>query len=1148
MQITVSESLCGATHRPASGLSAKIFLLMRMTACLLLGISLHLSAKSTGQTISYTGVKVPLTKVFEAIKHQTGYFIVYNADVLQKAAPVTIDVKNTPLEVFLQRVLADEPLEYSIERSTIIISEKIPPPSTAIASLPEPPPTIDVQGYVYDSLGRALNGASVMIKGTKRGTQTNESGLFKLHNLTGNETLVISATSYEVKNVPVEGRANISVVLKMSPSILDQSIVQAYGTTSRRFSVGTISTVTSADIERQPVPNALAALQGLVPGLVVSPTGGTPGSAIKLQIRGQNTVASRNPYSSLAKPLDQPLFFIDGVPFAPQNNSLGNLYTQAVSTFSTSQVPGNGISPFVGLNPADIESISILRDADATSIYGSQGINGVILITTKKGKPGKPTLNITANSGVTLGTVRPKFLNTQQYLAMRREAAANDKVVLGPTTVSNWPDLQLFDSTRYVDWYQRFFNTQPNPTDVHFSLSGGQQYTTFILSGGYTHTPYNFAGDFADNRFTLHSGYTYRSPNNKLSVQFGTDYSYDKNTAGAQPNVTSAMRMPPNYPELVDKNGNLIWYYKNLSLSQFNQYAMLRQPARLDLHTLNTSFRLAYTILPGLSLSANLGYSRTNSSNYSAIPLAAQDPKSYSYRSSANFGTNNSQALNIEPQLDYKRNIGSGMLSILAGGTYRRNSTYTETLLGTKYPNDDLLGSINGANSISAYSTNSIYKYAAGYARIGYIYDRKYVLNFTGRRDGSSNFGPGRRWGNFGSAGAGWIFTEEGFWPTSLSFVSFGKLSGNYGTNGSDGIAPYNYQAYYTVEPTTIQYPFQGSQPYTPANLLNPNYSWGIKKSFNAAMDLGFFKDRILANVTWYQSRTSNQLLGYMLPAQTGFDQVLGNFPATVQNRGVEISINSTNFQTKDFRWTTTFNIAFNRNKLISFPGLETSPYVSQYTLGKSTSIMNGYRFKGVNDTTGIFQFYTGKGGVTYRPNEDPVSKGGDWQPLFDTDPKYTGGLGNTFTYKGLSITLFFQFAKQKARNYISGIYAYGVAGQYINLPEVALNHWRKPGDHSDMQKLSGGYGDPYYGAFYFNTSSGAFSDASYVRLKTVSVSWQLPDKWVRKAGMKDCRFYCNTQNLLTFTGYKVADPEMNGNMYTIPLQRVIVGGLSVNF
>jgi len=378
--------------------------------------------------------------------------------------------------------------------------------------------------------------------------------------------------------------------------------------------------------------------------------------------------------------------------------------------------------------------------------------------------------------------------------------------------------------------------------------------------------------------------------------------------------------------------------------------------------------------------------------------------------------------------------------------------------------------------------------------------------------------------------------------------MSFGKLSANYGTNGSDGIAPYNYQAYYRVEPSSIQLPFQGIKPYTPDNLFNPDYSWGVKKSYNAALDLGFFKDRLLVNVTWYQARTSNQLLGYQLPAQTGFTSVLGNFPATVQNRGTEFYITSTNIQTDDFKWTSTFNIAFNVNKLIAFPGLETSPYSAQYAIGKSTNVYNGYRFAGVNDTTGVFQFYTGKGAKTYRPNSEVVAKGGDWQPLFNTDPKYTGGFSNTVTYKSLSVTLFFQFAKQLSRNYLSGIYGFGTPGGYFNLPEVALNHWRQPGDHSDMQKLSGSYGDPYYGAYYFNSSSGAFSDASYVRLKTVSVSWQLPDKWVRKAGMKDFRIYCNAQNLLTFTGYKVADPEMAGNMYAIPLQRVIVGGLSINF
>jgi TonB-linked SusC/RagA family outer membrane protein len=1141
MQRKTTANCCKATNRPASVWLTKTSRIMRLMACLLLGFSLHLSATTKGQTISYTGYKVPLTTIFGIIKQQTGYLVVYNAGLLEKTRPVDIAASNRPLEAFLQDVLNDQPLRFSIVSKTIVISEK------EKEEEPPAPPLITVQGYVYDTLGRPLDRASVMVKGAKKGTQTDASGLFILHELKGDESLVISYNTFQTQTIAVNNRTNISVVLKLSPSLLDQTVVQAYGTTSRRFSVGAISTVTAEQIERQPVSNILLALQGQVPGLTVTPTGGAPGSAVKIQIRGQNTL-SNSPYSGNYKPLDQPLFIIDGVPLAAQNNTIGNLLTAVITNSSSSRIPGNGVSAFGSINPADIESISVLKDADATSIYGSQGANGVILITTKKGKPGKPALNLTVNSNVNIATRKLDMMNTQQYLAIRREALVNDKVTLTPANANNYPDLTLFDSTRNVDWYDEFFNKIPLSTDVHASFSGGQQYSSFILSGGYTHTTYNFPGSFADNRLSLHSGYTYRSPNNKLTVQFITDYSYNKNNASAQPRVVAAMMMPPNYPALLDDNNNLLWRYKGLAFGMYQQYANLRQPADVQSHSLNLSSRIAYQVLPGLTISSNFGYSRLNGTSYSAIPLATLDPGSTS-RSSATFTTNSYQTLNVEPQADYRRNIGAGVFSALLGGTYRKQSTYSEYLNGSNFPNDDLLGSINNAATIGASNSGNIYKYVAAYTRIGYIYQNKYILNLSGRRDGSSNFGPGRRFGNFGSVGAGWIFTEEAAFKKALPFISFGKLSGSYGTNGSDGIAPYNYQAYYGVAYSSTTLPYQGFIPYTPSNLYNPNYSWSVKKSWNASLDLGFFHDRLLINATWYRSRMYDQLIPYTLPDQVGFPNVLGNFPAVLQNNGWEFSASSTNIQTKNFSWTSTFNIALNRNKLVAFDGLAQSPYASMYKVGESTSLVVGYQFAGLNPATGLYEFYTSKGTKVSNPNSQLLAQGGDRQALFNTDPKFSGGMGHTLTYKGFSLYLFFQFQQKMARNYLYSINAYSLPGSYVNLPQEVLgNYWQKPGDVKPLQKLTTGFGAPYLPGYYFNMSSGSYSDMYYVRLKTASIYYTIPQSILKKTGIRDCRFFVNAQNLLTITNYKIGDPEQEGTPFTIPLQRTIAGGLSFNF
>jgi TonB-linked SusC/RagA family outer membrane protein len=1130
----------------------KILLVMKLTMILLTAFLFHASARSVGQNVVFSGKKVPLETVFSALEKQTGFYVLYTKNTLAGAQPVSITTQGMPLTEFLNRIFEDQPLTYTIASKTITIFSKAEAAGSYMQLLAAVAPPVPVNGLVTTEDGTPLSGAAVTIKNSKISATTNAEGRFSI-NAGAGDVLVISYVGYKQMEIVVHAGNDaklISAKLSLAVNDLDETVIIGYGTTSRRMSVGSVSTVTSKDIEQQPVSNVLLALQGRVPGLVITPTGGAPGSAVKLQIRGQNTL-SANQYSAqnvAGRPFDQPLFIIDGVPVATQNNSLGNLFTYGISTNSNSVIPGNGVSPFNSFNPADIESISVLRDADATSIYGSQGANGVILINTKKGKPGKPSLDITANAGFTAGTRRLTMLNTQQYLAMRKEAVANDKVVLSPSTVNNYADLQLFDSTRYTDWYKEFFDKMPVTTDVHVTFSGGQQYSSFILSGGYTHTPYNFAGDFKDDRLSLHSGYTYRSPNNKLTVQFVTDYSYTKNNAGTTPKVTAAMSMPPNYPALLDDKDNLLWYYKGLSLSFYNQYGFLRQPANIQAHTINNSIRLAYQVLQGLTVSSNIGYSRTSNYSYSSKPLASQDPGSTSTVATAAFTSGVSQAVNIEPMVDYKRVMGAGELSVLAGGTYKKQTTNSQTLQGNGYVNDDLLRSINGAATISAYSSGNLYKYVAGYARLGYIYDRKYILNLTGRRDASTNFGPGRRWGSFGSVGAGWIFTKERFWPKGLSFLSFGKLSGNYGTNGSDGVAPYQYQAYYQVDPSTTTLPFQGIRTYTANNLYNPNYSWGVKKSWNAALDMGFLNDKLLVNITWYKNSTSNQLLAYTLPDQVGFNSVTGNFPATVQNTGLEFSISATPLQRGAFKWTANFNISGNRNKLAAFKNLDKSPYATSYVIGKSVNVINGYEYAGVDKATGLFTFYNVKGQLTSTPNTAHISQGGDAHPLFSTDPSFNGGLGNTFTYKSFSLTVFMQFAKQRGRNWIAGLYGYGLPGNYLNIPVEALDHWRKPGDESDLQRLTVSLGAPYRPALAFANSTGAYSDASYVRVKTVSFAWSLPQRFTRKAGITNCRLYCNAQNLFTITGYKVADPEMAGTLYAIPLQRNVVAGISVNF
>ncbi|HTI93130.1 MAG TPA: SusC/RagA family TonB-linked outer membrane protein [Puia sp.] len=1123
--------------------------MVKLTAIILFTACMQVSARGYSQTVTLTRNNASLVILFQEIQRQTGYNFLYSYEDVDRAGTVDVALQNVPLPEAMEAILRDKPLTYAIIEKTVVIKPKpaaavIISPYVSPAPAPAPP---TLRGHIVDSLGNPLVGASVTIKGTKTGTKTGIKGEFEIKDLPKGAVLLISYTGYINKEITPAPDANVWLVLQRSPDILDAPVIQAYGTTSRRFSVGSISTVDAETISKQPVTNVLLALQGQAPGLAVNATSGAPGSKVEVQLRGQNTIQNT---TINYKPYDQPLFIIDGVPFAPQNNSI--TLVQSLSSnggYSGGISQAGSLSPFNGINPADIESVSILKDADATSIYGTQGSNGVILITTKKGKAGKTNFNLSVNTGFNSDSRNLKVLNTQQYLALRKAAFAADSIAPGndPYNYETYaPDLTVFDPTRYTNWEKVIYGKTSNNTDVHGSLSGGNSQNTFILSAGYTRSDFNFPGNYADQRFSLHTATHHNSADNRLSVDFGTDYSYDQNNSGRFGGGSSTLN-PPNTPDLLDRSGNILWDYKGVDISNYQFYAYLKKPVNVNVNNLNTSLHIAYKIIPGLSITANMGYSRNSNVEHSENPVASQTP-AYAY-ATANFYNGTYQTINIEPQVDYINSIGKGVLSALIGASYKKNLTSSEGITGSGYANDNFLGSINGASMIYGSDQSSIYKYSAGFARLKYVYDRKYIISLTGRRDGSSNFGPGHQFGDFGSVGAGWIFSEEKAFKKVLPLISYAKLSGSYGTTGSDGIGPYLYQSFWGPAGNGAV-PVQGIAPNVPQNLYNPDYSWAVKKSLNIAMDLGFFHDRVLLNATYYRDREGNQLAGYPLPAQAGFPSVLENLPANVQNKGWEFSLTSSNIKSKTFSWSTNFNITFNRNKLLSFYNLESSSYATTYVIGKPTSVVLGYRYKGVNPQTGLFEYYDAKGQATNTPTYGLVSAGGDEVPIGDREVKYMGGMGNTFSYKHFSLYFFLQFSSQNAPNWLSNIYSSNSPGQTSrNSPVQALDYWKNPGDHTPLERLTSSYSSAAANASSnFAQSTGAYSDDTYLRLKTVSLSYTLPDAVAKKLYLHDTRIYVNAQNLLTITNYKVGDPETFGSLTGFPPQRIVAFGLSLNF
>lgn len=1099
--------------------SAQSLRIMKLTVLLLTLACLQVTADANAQRINLILKNVDLKKVFTELKKQTSYYFVYSDDDLKKCNKINIEVNNASMEEVLEVVFKNQPLQYSIEENRyIIVKPKITASSNTDTTILK-----EVKGKITNEMGEPVESATVKVKGGNNITFTDSNGEFKLTNVGEDKLLDISSIGYENQEIPAKSKNPIVIVLKKEYKSLDETIVVAYGTTTKRLNTGNIGKVTSDEIGKQPVSNPLATLVGRVPGLIVTQGNGLPGSSFNVQIRGRNSIAQGS----------NPLFVIDGVPFAPGNDIVGQLGSALTTSSSVTGVPTTGLSPFSLINPSDIESIEILKDADATSIYGSRGANGVVLITTKKGRQGKTRASINIQTGVSKITRTMKLLNTSQYLEMRREAFSNDGLEPNPI---NAFDLLLFDTTRFTDYSKDLIGGNAETTNIQVSVTGGNTFNQFLIGAGFHSETSVFPGDLADRKGSMHVNFNHESRDKKFRVTISSIYGNDNNKLIVS-DLTNFIFTPPNAPSFLDSAGNLVWNYKGANIENPLSYLFKSYTAKSDniLSSLNVQYEAFSGLILRSSFGANVFWLKETTKN----PLHSQNPNDFP-TSYASFGNNDYRNWIIEPQIEYKKSWKKSLITLLVGATFQdsRNSSFQIT--GFNYSNDDLLGSIRGAGIVNNPSnTADEYKYNAFFGRVNYNYSDKYIINLSARRDGSSRFGPDKRFSNFGSVGAAWIFSNEKF--LSNTVLSFGKLRASLGTSGNDNIG--NYQYLHSWGSSASNY--QGNPVLSPTSLFNPDYSWETNTKFETGVELGFIEDRILFNVSYFRNRSSNQLVQYDLPSQTGFISILNNFPALVQNTGIEIELASKNMKGKDFQWMTSLNISFPRNKLISFPNLSTSSYGYKLTEGEPLSAYGGYIFLGVNSQTGIYEFADKNGLATSTP-----SYPGDYRVnLGNTDPSYVGGIRNTLNYKEFELDIFFDFKKQNGVTYLWQL-AYKVPGRISNLPVDVMERWQKPGDVTTIQKFTQSNSSPANQAatiFRNNNSTAKYGDASYIRWRNLSFSYRLPLNLVRPLAVESCRLFFSGQNLLTITNYNGGDPESQ-NFTSLPPLKTFSFGLNVNF
>ncbi len=959
----------------------------------------------------------------------------------------------------------------------------------------------DLHGRVADENDKPLSGATITVKETSKSTVTDAKGIFSIQAGEG-QTLMISRAGYDSREILVGSDKNPSIQLELSlASLLNTLIVnKGYYTTTQKLNTGNVSTIQAAEIEQQPVANPLAALEGRAPGVVVTQTNGLPGTGFSVRIRGQNSIFSGN----------GPLFLIDGVPFTNTSLSLG-------------AASANGLqSPFNSIDPGDIESIEILKDADATAIYGSRGANGVVLISTKKGKIGKTKLDINVYTGSGKPTRTMDLLNTQQYIDMRREAFTNDNIT---PDLSSAPDLVAWQTSRYTDWKKLLIGGTAMTTDARAALSGGDAQTQFLMSSAIHRETTVFPGQLGDIRGAFHFNTTHSSLDNKFKASLTGSYSADRNNLTGQ-DLTASITTSPNAPAPYDPTGALNWSEGGGTYS--NPFAYLLQKSTAKTDYLMSNLVLRYELLPGLNLKANLGFNSMQLQQVFIYPGASLNP-AIDFSGFAEYSSSRLDGWIVEPQAEYQNTWGKGKLEVLAGTSFQQEARNGSISFASNFNSDALLYSPSAAGEILVTSTNTLYRYQAVFGRANYNWADKYLLNLTGRRDGSSRFGPDRQFANFGAIGAAWIFTKEAWIKRLLPSLTYGKLRGSTGITGNDQIGDYQYLNTYSP----FAYQYQGLAGIVPTQLYNPDYGWETNRKSELGLELGALHDRIVATVSYYHNRSSNQLVNSPLPIQTGFSGIIRNSPATVQNTGWEYQLNTAIVKGKSFTWDASFNLTIARNKLLSLPDLASSGYGGKYVIGQPLTIVTLIHSLGVDPQTGLFQFADKNGHITAAPSFPD-----DYTVIKDLAPAFYGGYSNRFTYKGLSLTLFVQFVKQQGYNYI---YTNATPGNMTNQPTAVLNRWKHPGDIAINQLFTTGISGAIANTYY-NASDAAVSDASYIRLKNAELSYSLPVKWSGRIRTELIRFYLQGQNLLTLTKYKGADPEVTSTAILPPLKIVAAG------
>lgn len=989
--------------------------------------------------------------------------------------------------------------------------------------------------------GSPLPGVSITLKGTTKGTNTDEKGTYKI-TVPADATLQVSFIGFTTIEQSIGNRSILNFTLSSDVKALNEVIVTGFGSQIKRDLTGNIAKIKASEIQDMPVTTFEQSIQGKAAGVQVNQGTGKLAQGIQVRVRGQSSVSASN----------EPLYVLDGIPLT--QGDLG--------------INGGGTNPLVDINPQDIESIEILKDASAGAIYGARAANGVVLITTKRGKSGKTKINFGMQFGKSAPTKILKFLNTKQYIDFYRTAAANSDQIDGIDTT---------DPDSYTSYMEGFYNTQSlgtlgtaNQADTDWgslafqeapsaqydlNLSGGDEKTTFFISGQLLDQTGILLGN-AFNRMTGRMNLNHKvSDRLNIGMNMGITRSLNERVSGDRQfdNPLQLVALPPMTPATDPTTGLptgtapgdiSIPVYYNAMINIGNAYY------NTTVHRNISNVYGEYSIFKGLRFRTEF-----------ALDLLNQQEEQYynsktqrNFSAPLGFGFNRFvrvENYNTNNYFAYDNVVGKHTINATVGLSFQSSQTKTNAAEGRDFPSDAYRMIASAARKTDASSTQSDYRFASYFSRLNYKFDDKFLLGLSARIDGSSRFGADNRYGFFPAVSAGWVISEESFLK-DVELISFMKLRASWGQTGNAEIGNFPQLGLFTGDAGYGALPGQ-----RPSQLANPSLGWETTNQIDIGLDFGILRNRINGEIDYYEKNTTGLLLNVNVPGSTGFSTQTKNVGA-LTNKGFEFVLNTDNL-VGQFKWRTSLNASTNNNKITDLQGQVIEgglANMSRAVEGQPLGTFFTVEYTGVDPENGDALFYKNTTGADGTVDRSTTNRYNDAQravigsPL----PKWVAGVTNTFSYKGVELSVFLNGVFGNKLNFYGAGRFSSANGRFEdNQTANQLNAWTPENTDTNVPQAR----------LFFNNGAQASSrfieDGSFVRLRNVTLAYNLPKSIINKIKLNNVRLYVTGQNLLTFTKYSGWDPEVNADdivsnialgydFYTTPQAKTFMGGLNISF